>query len=477
MAKTLSRWIKTFSECEIPVLHKSKHKLLQAQKNEEDITVTVLTEIARSDPGFSITLLRHACRSGKREITTLSHAISLIGIPFVIKLLNEATVLEDVFDEETRVRVLNVYAHQFQIAFMAKQWSILRKESEKNEIFTAGLNRGFVRFILYFINPDLAHQLDQNYLTPDDSHKNTEKELLGYTVDELAQTISNNWHLPELIRENYSGKHHNPKITGIRLAAELLRKIYSHHSIQYPEEIIKRVADYIRIPVDLTPGKINGILIKSVRKSHEQNLPHQSLTKMIMSYPSSIIKEPEIEEEQEIVRSTIFSDCINFLRIESADKSTRELIETTITGLKDGLGFSRVIFMPFKSNEKILNVALRKIDQGLPDPKKLVISIELNKLFAQLLKKEQTLCITPKNQHKYTEMLPNALRPMKSSASIIVNSFYINNKVTGCFFVDHGQTDKQLTKNELKSFKIICKELKTAIESNLVKNKSVKKVA
>lgn len=65
MADTLSNWINAFSACEIPVLYKSKHRVYELRKNEQDITVTVLAEIARQDPGFSISLLRHAGRSKK----------------------------------------------------------------------------------------------------------------------------------------------------------------------------------------------------------------------------------------------------------------------------------------------------------------------------------------------------------------------------------------------------------------------------
>lgn len=39
-------------------------------------------------------------------------------------------------------------------------------------------------------------------------------------------------------------------------------------------------------------------------------------------------------------------------------------------------------------------------------------------------------------------------------------------------FVDHGQTDKSLTTNELQSFKTICTELKAAIESTILKRKA-----
>jgi HD-like signal output (HDOD) protein len=474
MSDTLSKWIKSFNNCEIPVLLESKRKIHYLQKNDEDITVTVLAEIARQDPGFSMSLLRHACRSKNREITTLPHAISLIGIPIVIKMLNNLPVLEKVLDKNILPRMLNEYSRQYLTAYMAREWSIMRKESENQEIYTAALNRGFVRFILYLIDPDKAIKLEQIYLTPDDKHKDKENELLGNNVDEIAQAVANHWKLPELIRENYSGKHHNPKITGIRLVAELLRQIYSHSSIQYPEEIINRIAEYIRVPVNQAPGKINWIIVNSIRNS-EKHIPCHSLLQMIMSYPASIKKETKKIEAKE--ENTVFSDCIKLLRSKDPNKSARELIEITIKALKEGIGFSRVTFMSFDKNENCLETKFQSIDKGLPNIKPLRISMELNKLFNQLLKKEQTLCITNKNQHKFSDILPNALRPMKPLATIIINSFYVNNKVTGCFFVDHGKTNKQLTTNELQSFKLVCTELKTAIESSILKKNPVKKVA
>ena len=476
MADTLSQWIKVFSDCEIPVLYKSKRRIHDLQENEQDITVTVLADIARQDPGFSITLLRHAGRSKKKEITTLSHAISLISIPLVIKMLTDLPELEKVLEKKTISKILNIYAYQHQIACMAKQWSILRKESENNEIFTAGLNRSFLSFMLYLIEPDKANQVEKIYFSEDEDYICKEKDLLGNSVDEISESIAKNWKLPELICESYSGKHHNPKITGIRLATELMHQIYTHSSIHYPEEFINRIAEYIRVPADLAPGKVNRVIINTIRNSR-QYLPYQPLLLMMMSYPSSIKKKARIKTGASTPEKTVLTDSIKLLRSNNSNRTARELIEIAVKAMKDSIGFSRVIFMPFDTNERCLKVKFQAIDDDLPNLKQLKISIELNKLFNQLLRKEQALCINSKNQHKFSSFLPDALRPMKPAASIIVNSFFVNNKVTGCFYVDHGRTNKQLTTNDLHSFKYICTELKAAIESTIIRNKSAKKVA
>ncbi len=476
MTNRLSNWIKVFSDCDIPVLYTSKHRIYELQRNEQDITVTVLSEIARQDPGFSISLLRHAGRSTKKEITTLSHAISLISIPLVIKMLSDLPVLEKVLDKNTTAKILKIYAHQYQIASMAREWSVLRKESENNEVFTASLNRGLFRFLLYIVDPDKADELEKIYLSPDENHKNKEKELLGFHVDEIAQAVAQNWQLPELIRESYSGKHHNPKITGIRLATEFMHQIVSLSSVHYPDEIINRIAAYIRTPINQTPGKINWIIIQSIRNS-QQYLPYQPLLQLMMSYSPSIEKVPEVKTVIHTQKDKALSHYIKLLRSNNSISTTRGLIEIAVTAMNECIGFSRVIFMSFDSNEKYLKMHLQKINKDLPDLKQLSISLELNKLFNQLLKKEQALCINSKNQHKFSNLLPSPLRPMRTNATIVLKSFYVNKTIAGCFFVDHGQTGKSLTSNELQSFKSICKELKAAIESAIIKRKSAKRAA
>lgn len=474
MVKSLPDWIQLFSDCEIPVLHKSKRKIYDLQQEEQDITITVLSDIARQDPGFAITLLRHVGRASKREITTVYHAISLISIPLVIKMLTDLPELEKTVDKKLYSKMIDIYTYQYHVACLAKDWSILRKEQEHNENFTAALNRSFFIFMLYLIEPITAKQVEKAYFSDPDNHAENEKKILGHSVDEISEAIAKQWKLPELIRESYSGKHHNPKITGSRLASELMHQIFSNESVQYPDNLIKRVAEYIRLPIDKAPGEINRVIINTIRHSYTY-LPCQPLLRMMMCYPASIKKQASKKVETK-TENTVLSDCTKLLLRKDLNKSPRELIEITMKALHEGIGFSRVIFMQLNRKENCLDAKFQSLQAGLLKIKPLQISLELNKLFSQLIKKEQTLSINPKNQHKFIELLPPKLRPLKANATIISNSFYANKKCIGCFFVDHGNAEKQLSNYELQSFNSVCSALKTALESSLIK-KSVKKVA
>ena len=476
-ANTLSDWIKAFSDCDIPVRHESKRKIHELQENERDITVTILADIAKQDPGFSIRLLRRAGRGSKKEITTLSHAISLISIPLTIKMLTDSPELEKVVEKKYLKKIIEIYAYQYHVACIALQWAILRKESENKENYTAALNRSYFSFMLYLIDPDLANQVEKIYFTDPENHVKNEKKVLGYSVDEISESIAKNWKLPELIRESYNGKHHNPKITGTRLATELMHHIFSHESVNYPKELLDRIAKYMRVPLSSAPGKLNSIIIQSIRDSYLE-LPYQHLLLIMMSYPDTIKQQPKIiKTETKESKNTAYQDAIKLLRSKNSNKTARELIEITMKGMKEGIGFSRVIFMKFDKGEECLDVKFELQNKELAKITPLRIATKLNKLFSQLIKKEQTLCINPKNQHKFSHVLPEKLRPLKPSATIIINSFYVNNRIIGSFYVDYGNKDKLLTPNDLKLFKAICTELKTAIELSIENKKTIKKVA
>lgn len=475
MAKALSDWVKVFSDCEIPVLHKSKRKIHDLQEEEKDITITVLSDIARQDPGFAIGLLRHAGRSSKREITTVHHAISLISIPIVIKMLTEAPELEKTVDKKIYSKIIDIYTYQYHVACITKDWAVLRKEQEINENYTAALNRSFFSFMLFLIDANTAKMIEKVYFADPDNYVENEKKILGNSVDEISEAIAKDWNLPELIRESYSGKHHNPKITGSRLASDLMHQIFSNESVQYPDNLIKRVAEYMRVPVGRAPGKINRVIIETIRHSYTY-LPYHHLLSIMMSYPSSIKKKAPIKVETKS-GNTVLSDCTKLLLAKDINKSPRELIEITMKALHEGIGFSRVLFMQMNTKENCLDAKFQSLDSGLSNVMPLRVSMDLNKLYSQLIKKEQTLCINPKNQHKFIDLLPQKLRPSQKNATIITSSFFANKKNIGCFFVDYGNSEKQITSQELQSYKSVCLALKTAIESSLVKKAPAKKVA
>ncbi len=471
MTDNSKHWITAFNKCNFPILKKSREKLDALRENEDDIKINDLLEIARLDPGIALTLLRYAGTRQKKEITTLSHAILLISIPQTLKILSGLTVLEEKYPADIALFIKQLYTQHYLIAYLSMDWAIYRKESETNELFTAGLNHDFFILIVSLIEYEKAKAL-LKIRDKDKNRKEREIELLGSDINFLSEKVAKSWRLPELICESYSEHHHNPKITGIRLASDLVEWIYTKQSILYPESILGQVAEYLHVPLHKAPSIINKSIVSVLRHTY-QRLPEKRLVRIFMSL--SVLKNQTLNFEQD--KKQTLSDFVQQLTTTKTKKNTGQLIHLSTKALYEGAGIPRVLFFAFNKNANILNLFSQKVNKQSTELKHLSISLELNRLFSQLMKKEQTLIINTRNKHKYIDFLPSILKPTNPKTTIIINSIYVNNKKLGCLFIDFEENEKELSNQHIKSYKIICKALKAAIESNLSKKNSIKKVA
>lgn len=460
MAKPLTEWIKQASDCQFPVLAASQRRLLELLDNEENIKVEDILNIARLDPGFSISLLREAgIRSKKkREITTLSHAILLLSIPATIKLLHRSPVLEQTVEPKLAYKIKRLYFYQHLTGSLAMAWSMQRQESETNELFTAGVNRDFLHFFLYLTDIDTAIQL-YNYSTSSLSELlEKEREVLGESMEELSRAIAQAWHLPYLIRESFAEQRHNPKLEGIRLASELVQWLYIHKSYDYPEKLFQKVTAYLRVKENKTHVLINRKMVDAFRHTHGK-LPAGNSIRAFMSHPTPLIED---KKSQPASRKQKLKNCIEMLRTLPVSASTVMPIRQAINTLHETIGFTRTAFFFMNPNEKCLDSPVTANDSASKRLRNILISLELNKLFGRLMQKEVLLVINEANKHKYMPHLPPALLSDNANGTMLLHSMNVSGDPFGCFIIIMDDRDA-LSEAELHAFKTVCKELKSAL--------------
>ncbi|MEQ8289440.1 MAG: HDOD domain-containing protein [Gammaproteobacteria bacterium] len=463
MAKTLTEWIKQASDCQFPVLAASKRRLVELLDNEDNIKVDDLLGLARLDPGFSISLLREAgIRSRKkREITTLSHAILLLSIPATIKLMHRLPVLEQTVKPELAYRIKRLYFYQHLNGSLAMAWSIQRQESENNELFTAGVNHDFLYLILYLTEFDTAIKL-YNYSTSSLAELiEKEKELLGYSVEELSSAIAQAWHLPYLIRESFADKQHSPKLAGIRLASEVVQWLYIHKCYDYPEKLFQKVTTYMRVNEQKTHVLINRSIVQAFRNTHGKLPPGNSI-RAFMSHPARL--DQADKQSTPVNRKENLLNCIELLRKIPAAASHIIPIKQVINTLHDTIGFTRTAFFFMNHTDNCLDSAITANDNASKQLARLLISLELNRLFEKLMQKEVLLIINDDNKHKYLPHMPPGLVSDKINECMLLHSLKLDGKPYGCFVITYDKGTKALSEAELNAYKTITRELKSALK-------------
>lgn len=471
MKKTLAEWITLANQCQFPVMSISKQKLSDLLENEEDIKVDDLLTLTRLDPGISINLLRYAGKKQKREVTTVSHAILLISIPIVIKQIQALPTLEDVIDNNLISKIKRFYFFQYLTGTIAMDWSILRKESENNELFAAGLNRSFAQLFLFLTDTDTANDLHQFRAKNIAEVVEKETALIGCTLDQLSKAIAENWNLPYLIRESYSSHHHNPKVQGIKLADKLVRWLYVHELFNYPEKLIEQVSEYIRSSSENTCTQINKSVIKAIRSTHDR-LPRGSILRALMSHPDSIIAQ---KNTLVVDKKKILSNKLMLLRKSISKLEENSACNAYVEAMFHYFGPSKLAILLYDTEQNTLGNAVTANNSESSLLKKVMISLEINRLFQQLTKKESLLLIDENNKKKYIPHMPPGLLSVTHNGIIILHSIFINKQLYGCIVMQKNEKNTITQPQERKIYQTIYKELKNTLE--LLQNSNHSKVA
>ena len=471
MKKTLAEWIKEANKCQFPMTAASQHGLNKLLENEENIKVEDLLTLVRLDPGIAINLLRYAGTKQKREVTTVSHAILLISIPGVIKLIQSLPVLEEQIDTKLAYKIKRLYFYQHMTGMIAMSWSIIRKESENNELFAAGLNRSFAHLFLYLNDTTIADELYKFSSKKMTDVINKETELIGFTVDQLSKAIAEAWNLPYLIKQSYDNHHHNPKVNGLRLADELVRWMYFHKHFDYPEKLLEQISQYLRLPVAKTPAQINYSIVKTLRATYD-NLPHGSMVRALMCFPISI---KEKTKPLSINKKKILLNRLKHLRKALPSLEYKSAIKAYIDAIYDYFGPTKLAFLQYDDERQYLGKAITAKNAESKKIKKVTISLELNRLFKQLIKKESLLLIEEKNKKKYFSHMPPGLLSITNNGVIILHTIVINRHINGCIVMQQNEKLSFTQPEELKIYKTICKELKNAIK--VLQNSNQSRVA
>ncbi len=164
--------------------------------DDEDASLNDLVNTIGSDPGLTARLLRvanSATYGQTRQVTNLNRATSLLG-SHTVKLLSLGFSLVT-NAKEGPVDTAMIWRRSLLSSVLAQRFAFIRDHRLSDDAFVGGLlsNIGvlaLVKWPLYVAHlPD-----DRPWMRPDE-----ERQLLGYTADDVTAAILTSWGLPEAL--------------------------------------------------------------------------------------------------------------------------------------------------------------------------------------------------------------------------------------------------------------------------------------
>ena len=227
----IDAWIAFISKTDLPVLRHSVSELERLRENADNANGRVLAGIVLHDPLLTLRILAyieaHRRQRQTTDITTIDRAIMMIGITPFFRDFQNLPVVEDQLKAHPQalLGLLKAITRARQAAHWARDWAILRRDVDVDEITLATLLHDVAELVMWLFAPRLALQVGTAQLAqPQQRSAVLQEETYGVPLYQLKLALAKTWRLPPLLALLLDHRQEeNPRVRNVKLAVDLAR--------------------------------------------------------------------------------------------------------------------------------------------------------------------------------------------------------------------------------------------------------------
>ncbi len=469
MSDALAAWVRKFDQTCLPALQANIEQLRQLAASDQ-ADIGQMTDIIEADPGLTLRLMRYINNLRRKhlrsEISTVRHALMMLGIDHVQQIPEELTAVE-AQSEEVQQRLRHHFNRSFHAAWQARSWATIIRDSVVDELYTAALLRNIGEMLMDWYEPAEMDRVREMMRTKKMSADEAEYVVFGFSLDHLTLELAKLWQLPSVLIDTLQSENaQSNRILNVMLAARLAEKVEEGWYNSATTEVIEQIADFMMADVASAATMVHKTAVEAARLSAQYQVPHPAIT---LLYPPE--GETEESTEQENVKAKPLEEtsdgefCLMpqrqvYVRIMKALAQTtaeiplKEIIALALEGMHSGLGLNRVVFAMITPDKGQLKA--RSILGSDKDPhfSRFVIDLSNHNLFARLLEKPQSLWLNDDNRGKFFNLIPIEFNKLTKNEHFFIMSLFVRNKAVGMFYADRPRAC-HLDEETYKHFKQI----------------------
>lgn len=265
----IESWVLLFNSNSLPVLRITKRKLDEMRANLDRVDARELARVILLDPIMTVRVLAYIQpmrgRALQHDITTIASAVMMAGIEPFFHRFSELLTVEDQLKGENShalLGILQIIRRAQRAADYAQEWAIWRHDINMEEIRIAALLHDLAEILVWCSAPKLGLDIQTRQLAqPGLRSADAQKQVLGFTFQDIQLALCQVWHLPELLRHLIDDDNaRQARVKNVALAVRLAR--HSAHGWEDPAlpddyreigELLNITSDAVRQRLGLEP--------------------------------------------------------------------------------------------------------------------------------------------------------------------------------------------------------------------------------
>ena len=230
---SVEAYVRHLSDAPLPVLRHTARELALLKTEMENVNSRRIVVTILGDPLMTIRLLMHMESNRhniqNRDITTIDHAIMMMGVKPFFETFSNLPTLEDTLASNPKALVgaLRIIGRARRVAQYAHDWAILRHDLDVDEITVAALLQETTEILCWIRAPALTQQVyDLQGADPTMRSAVAQRAIFGVTAAEIQIALIHAWKLPKLLVQLMDETQtDHPRVRTIRLAWRFTRHI------------------------------------------------------------------------------------------------------------------------------------------------------------------------------------------------------------------------------------------------------------
>jgi len=248
----MQRWVDMLAHADLPVLARTAAELSRLRSNDDRTNPQQVADVVLHDPIMAVRVLqflqRHRGLRRSADITTIAHALMMLGLSPFFRHFGEQPVIEDRFagNPVGLHGMLTVMSRARHAALYARDWAQLRHDVDPEEVMVAALLHDMAEMLLWCFAPVLAIEITDRQRQDSALRSDTaQRAVLGFRLIDLQLEMVRAWQLPELLHALMDGRHaRNSRVLIVAQAVALARHAahgWDNPALPYDYEMIGRL--------------------------------------------------------------------------------------------------------------------------------------------------------------------------------------------------------------------------------------------
>ncbi len=473
VSNNLALWVQRLTSRDMPIFAQTAKKISVVSSMNQS-TAAVLANAILQDALMTSKVLKMANSAfymggrrsplgGYSNVNTVTRAVMILGFDAIRAVCQTKAVVESLLQGTPRERLTQKMACAFHAAVQARWLAEKNRDESPEEVFIAAFLYLLGEMAFWcFAGEELSQQLEKLQFLPESSRIRAERDLLGFSFEQLTLALSKEWHLSPLLLDALdSHQSTSPRIKAILWGQKLARTVQKGWHSPEVRQLIDQVSDSLNLPQEIVVPLVHKNAAEAVRTAVSFGATQAS--RFIPVPPESSPSEsPAIETGDDLppvgqpdlnLQLKILHDLSSLMLEKKPDYGV--FITLVLEGIFRAVSMDRVFFALRTPDRSRLEIKFQLGWHGeetslAPSFKPILLN---NNIFSEVMEKKETLWIDEHSVARVLHLLSEDVVSLIGTTPFFIMPITVHDKSIALIYADRRPSGRALDEESYNGFK------------------------